>query len=453
MARDGKLIGHTLAKAASTMWQSQGVESAISFVNKINDDYERLLIRFVWLGEASDPAHRSSIDLGSNEKEQLLRGPVVITQIEGPDLDYVYTFVALHGPEETNAAALEIRESFAPASRFVRISGLRLAAFFGIIILSTSAMMWALGTMLVSRPIAQLSKKAKQIASGDFSGVAIVKGRDEIASLAADINTMSSKLLEARTLLDQETAAKIKAVEQLRHADRLATIGTLASGLAHELGTPLNVLKGRLQMATANLSPDTDLYENLEVSAEQTQKMTGIISQLLDFSRSRTSHRESVDIATITQRAIRTLAPFAAKRHALLKFSSDGSPAVANVDATQIEQVVTNLLLNAIQSMESAGDILVGLDTQMLCHPDKKDEPAVSYLHLSVHDSGQGIDPTSAEQIFDPFFTTKDVGEGTGMGLSIAYGIVKDHGGWIDVQSQPGNGSCFSVFLPCEALS
>jgi signal transduction histidine kinase len=452
MTRDGKVIGHPLAKAVSTMWRSQGLDRATTFVNEINDDYERLVIRFVWLGESRNPAYQTSVELSNHEREQLLRGPLVITRTAGPDPDYIYTFVSLQGPEGSDPAALEMRESFAPASKFIRISGLRLAAFFGVIILSTSGIMWILGTVLVARPIAQLSKKAKQIANGDFAGIAVVKGSDEIASLAADINTMSSKLSEARTLLDQETSAKIKAVEQLRHADRLATIGTLASGLAHELGTPLNVLNGHLQLTTAAIPANSPLKENIEICAEQTKKMTTIIGQLLDFSRSRTPNREWVDITTIAQRAIRTLAPFAGKRHALIKFSSDCSSAAASVDATQIEQVITNLLLNAVQSMDAGGEILVTLSKLTLPDGEQKGDAANNYIQLSVHDSGRGIDPVDAEQIFDPFFTTKEVGEGTGMGLSIAYGIVKDHGGWIDMQSRPGRGSCFSVYLPDEVV-
>lgn len=453
MKNDGMLVGVTIAKAAANIWMARGVEAAIAFVDDVDEDYANFQIRFVKLPSlTADEPHAPLITISPTDQRRLLDGPLVINRATEAERDYLYTYVPIQSPDGSHAA-VEIRESFAQATQFVQVSGIRLALMLAVIILSTAGVMWMLGILLVARPIARLSEKAKQIAQGDYSGHAVVSGGDEIASLATDINTMSDRLHETRLLLDEETAARIHAIEQLRHADRLTTLGTLSTGLAHELGTPLNVLSGRLQLCMTDHELTPELQEHVEIAVEQTQKMAAIISQLLDFSRARTPTRERSDLNALSQRVIRTLAPFAMRRQTILKFSSQGSSAVAHVDATQIEQVITNLLLNAIQSMEdSGGEILLGVDTKVCAHPEASAGPRLPHIHVWVRDSGLGISSDDAERMFDPFFTTKDVGKGTGMGLSIAYGIVKEHGGWIDVETEIGEGSCFSVYLPYEAL-
>jgi signal transduction histidine kinase len=257
---------------------------------------------------------------------------------------------------------------------------------------------------------------------------------------------MTNELQRTQKLLQEETAARLCTLEQLRHADRLTTIGTLASGVAHELGTPLNVVSEQVNLLQPTL-PSQEIQQVRAALREQVDKMAKIVRQLLSFSRKRIPEKSTVDLHEILGKTIRMLTPFGEKRNITIQFLHDRDSAFANVDGSQIEQVFTNLLVNAIQAM-NGGEIVVGVTTNDVKNsgfPDSRPEP---HRCIFVKDYGIGMSPVEMQQIFDPFYTTKTPEQGTGMGLSIAHGIVKDHKGWISVASGPGEGTCFSVFLP-----
>lgn len=238
-------------------------------------------------------------------------------------------------------------------------------------------------------------------------------------------------------LLAQRTSAHVATVDQLRHRDRLALVGQIASGLAHELGTPLNIVDGR-----ARLMGDTDLTP-VERSAhvrsilEQTERMTRIIRQLLDFARRRGPDIGRVDVHELCGRVLELLRPLASKRAVELKLLPAEGDCAAAVDYNHIQQAITNLVMNAVQAMPDGGNVTVricGLTGEALI--------------LSVSDTGMGIAEEHVARIFEPFFTTQGAGQGTGLGLSITEGIVKDHGGTIEVTSKVGCGSRFTLRLP-----
>jgi signal transduction histidine kinase len=142
------------------------------------------------------------------------------------------------------------------------------------------------------------------------------------------------------------------------------------------------------------------------------------------------------------------LRALAEKHKAQLCFIPDSDPAVVEVDAAQFQQVLTNLIVNAIQAMPAGGKVDIHVRRQTSRAPDSTDDRQQACCAIEVRDQGMGIAVENMQHLFEPFFTTKGVGEGTGLGLSIAYGIVREHGGWIDVTSRPNEGSCFTVFLP-----
>ena len=179
--------------------------------------------------------------------------------------------------------------------------------------------------------------------------------------------------------------------------------------------------------------------------------MTKIIRQLLDFARASTPHKAAVDLRQVVGQTVDLLRPLAEKRNVELRLAAGGEPAVAEIDAGQIQQVLTNLIVNAVEAMPGGGKADIAVRSQAACPPDGGDARPSSYYAVEVRDEGVGIAEEHVWRLFEPFFTTKDVGEGTGLGLSIAYGIVQEHGGWIDVTSRPGAGSCFVVFLPAGA--
>jgi len=155
------------------------------------------------------------------------------------------------------------------------------------------------------------------------------------------------------------------------------------------------------------------------------------------------------DLFVVAQQTIAMLAPLSAKHDVSLSLVERRGEALAEVDAAQMEQVLTNLIVNGVQSMKPRGGTLrVAIGVERASPPPEHEGAAGEYLSIRVEDEGAGIAERDLPHVFEPFFTTKDVGEGSGLGLSVAYGIVREHGGWIEVQSEVEKGSAFTVFLP-----
>ena len=234
------------------------------------------------------------------------------------------------------------------------------------------------------------------------------------------------------------------AVSQLRHAERLNVIGTLAAGVAHEIGTPLDVITLSAQrLADRQLAP-TRVDELIGKIVGQSAKIGAIVRHLLEFGRRASTERTEIGLGDLARRTVELVAS-AANRYRCAIEVADGTPARVSANASELEQVVSNLLLNAMQAMPQGGTVRVTTGTVMRRVADGADRPFAS---LTVADEGTGIEAADLPHIFDPFFTTKPSGEGTGLGLSVSYGIVTDLGGAIEVQSQRGRGTTFTVLLP-----
>jgi len=258
---------------------------------------------------------------------------------------------------------------------------------------------------------------------------------------------MCEHLAETNQQLASATEARIATLEQLRHADRLKTVGQLASGVAHELGTPLNVIAGRAKMIAQRIVEGDDVLDNARIVAEQAARITTIIRQLLDFSRRRGPSLGAHDLRPIAARTAELLGSMARKRGVTLSVEKPDAALPAEVDPAQLQQVLTNLVLNGLQAMPEGGHLTIRVGRHHAVPPADLGGDAADFAAITVEDEGAGIAPENLTHIFEPFFTTKDVGEGTGLGLSVAWGIVRDHGGWIDVESEPGRGSRFTVLL------
>jgi signal transduction histidine kinase len=226
----------------------------------------------------------------------------------------------------------------------------------------------------------------------------------------------------------------------LQHANRLATVGQLAAGLAHELGTPLQVVAGRAKAIATGKTEGAPAREAGAVILGQAQRMTKIIRGLLDFARRRPAERQPVELGELAAETVRVLEPMAHKRSVELALEVKGSAPV-EVDRMQLQQALTNLVVNAMQAVPEGGHVTV------------RAERARALAALIVDDDGPGISKQAQARVFEPFFTTKDVGEGSGLGLAIADGLVRENGGWIDVSSEEGHGARFSIFLPCQPVA
>lgn len=277
--------------------------------------------------------------------------------------------------------------------------------------------------------LVSLRKATKKVAHGDFTPIDYDRRKeDEISSLIQDFNKMISEI-ESRQ-------------EQLLRTRRLAAIGTFSSGIAHELNNPLNNI---------SLTADTlyDEYDSLDPAEgkeliveiiDQTDRASSVVKNLLDFCREAIPEQQNLNIKEViegTAKVIRN--QFRLASVWLEDYLPDSLPPVRG-NKNELQQVFLNLFLNSIHAMPEGG----------LIHLDGGEEPK-GYIRIGVNDTGSGISAEKIEHIFDPFYTTKPVGQGTGLGLSIVYGIVKKHGGYIEVRSKDKQGTTFSIFLPIAA--
>jgi two-component system, NtrC family, sensor kinase len=351
------------------------------------------------------------------------------------------------------AAVLRITGSLAAEHRYIRASRRRAmvstVAALGLGVFAVSI----LGVLIIGRPTKALVDKARRVGRGDFSKPLWFRQRDELGELATEINAMTDGLATARIRLEAESHARVAAVEQLRHADRLMTVGSLAAGIAHELGTPLNVIEGRARMIETGDAQGAEIADSARIVVEQSRRITAIIRQLLDFARRGNRARAQIDLLQLGLETTQLLLPAARKADVTLIGPLATNPIVTSIDDGQIMQVLTNLMINSIHATPPGGRVTIELDIVMAAGPGPSREPH-RVARIRVADTGAGMDAMTRERMFEPFFTTKDVGRGTGLGLAVVHGIIADHDGWIVVDSTLGVGTTIDVHLPIiEATS
>ncbi len=438
-ARDLRTLGRAVARAATHVMRVEGPEAAQRLVAAARDPRSSMTLRWVWLdGGAPAPAPA----LGA--ARQALRDGQAVT-LRTPAGLYGWSPVPGARPAAVELLADQTDERSYLRETIVRqvLSALAMALVAAILAV-------LLGQRLLGRPVAQLIDKARRIGSGDLESPRLPVSLDELGELAAEVNSMCDRLREARSRLTAEATARIEALEQLRHADRLTTVGRLASGIAHELGTPLQVVAGRARMITTGESTGDDAVRDARIVVEQSTRMTQIIRQLLDFARrggsTSAASRQEIRLAGVCTRVLELLEPMARGRGVTLV--APAGDATVSADAAALEQAVTNLVVNAVEASRQGTTVRLSVEGLAGRNPDLSGAGPLPCSCVVVEDEGSGITPDDLDRVFEPFFTTKDVGEGTGLGLSVAHGIAREHGGWIAAESTPGKGSRFTLYLP-----
>jgi signal transduction histidine kinase len=447
MGSDHGALGGWLARAVERLWATEGEAGVISFLGRSGGN-DRLKVRWVRLDAPEGDPRRP---LAKPEAlEAVIRGEtVVLKQSTGADQQAVQTYVPVSvGP----LAAIEIRELLTQQREYVRGTIRSELITTMTLVIVSGGIALALGVAVIGRPIRRLVGKTRRIGAGDLSGRIELRQQDEIGELASEIDTMCELLQQANDKAASEAAARLAAVEQLRHADRLNTVGKLASGIAHQLGTPLNVVTGRSELIVEEYSAETPAHKHATAIGEEAARMTTIIRQLLDFARRRRAHTCPQDLLPMLEATLGMLAPLAEKRRVSLVLEQV-ERLVARADSGLLQQALINLVMNGIQSMPQGGQITMSLRQERLKPPLDHDRDEADYVRIDVSDEGTGVPAEVIDHVLDPFFTTKPIGEGTGLGLSVAYGIVQEHDGWIGVESEVGRGSRFSIFLPLESMA
>jgi signal transduction histidine kinase len=228
---------------------------------------------------------------------------------------------------------------------------------------------------------------------------------------------------------------------QIAQADKLASLGQLSAGVAHEINNPMGIILGYTQLLLREESPDSEKHSDLKIIEKHVKNCKAIVEDLLSFSRSSKTEEKKHKIHEIIDEVLNFVKQHAKVEHLEIIRKYDEEVPVILLDEKKIKQVFINLIMNASHAIGGSGTIEIRTNY---------DQPNES-IQVQVSDSGHGISKANMKRIFDPFFTTKPTGEGTGLGLSVSYGIIKNHGGEITVESEPGEGSTFTVILPVKS--
>lgn len=292
----------------------------------------------------------------------------------------------------------------------------------------------AISAVVVSRkftaPLESLSAAVRKIAKGDFDVKVDISSRDEIGQLADSFNNMANELLERERSLKSAQLALVQ-------SEKMAAVGTLSAGLAHEVKNPLSAVLGYAQLAKRKLSQPDVIKKHLDIIENETRRCNEIIGNLMQFSRQEKGEFTDVTINEVVEKSVGIVDHQLGLKnvHVNMKLAPDIPEIIGN--SNQLQQVLMNLAINAQQAMEPDGgtvDIATYFDNDN--------------VYISVSDTGPGISEEVVEKIFEPFFTTKAAGEGTGLGLSVTYGIIRDHKGDIRVERADSGGARFVIALP-----
>lgn len=307
---------------------------------------------------------------------------------------------------------------------------------------------------IVTRPLSMLAEGMNKLSMGDMEQRIRISSKDEIGLLAGSFNSMAEELKEYKEKMEnwtksledevqKKTAEIVRAQEQLINAEKLASLGRMAAGVAHELNSPLTGIVTFAHLMLKRIPQEnTQDIEDLKVIIDQAERCSRIVRGLLGFSRKTASEKSKVDMNILLESTLSMVRNQAKFHNIAFDVSLEkGIPEVA-ADPNQIQQVFLNLLINSADAMEERGGVTIA--SRMVKDNGSK------FIEIEFTDTGPGIPEDIRGKIFEPFFTTKPEGKGTGLGLSVSYGIIKKHGGQIFVKSGPAEGASFFIRLPIE---
>jgi len=279
----------------------------------------------------------------------------------------------------------------------------------------------------VIRPLARITREAEAVARGAFERITPYgDDKNEIHHLVAAVNRMVGELEKRR--------------EQLVQSRKIASIGTLTAGIAHEINNPINNISLILEslLEDEQTMDDAERRRLYQEAMDQADRASEIVKNLLEFSRASHPRMEETRLEEVVDKTFRLVKNELDLHHIrfVKEVNCDFPP--LQLDKGGLQQVLLNLFMNGIQAMEKGGELKAVIRAA--------ETPAEA--RIDIVDTGPGISPEHISQVFDPFFTTKKVGVGTGLGLSVSYNIIKKSGGRMEVDSRPGQGACFSIFLP-----
>jgi two-component system NtrC family sensor kinase len=357
----------------------------------------------------------------------------------------------VHPKEEKILGFVESTMSLALLDEATLKQGLALTAY---VIVFITAISFSLGIILykiVSKPVGELTRGMEKVAAGNLDYSVPIKSGDEMGMLATTFNSMIKDLKSAQDqrelwtqTLEEEVRKKTEEIQDthasLVQTEKLASLGRMAAGVAHEINNPLTGIVTFAHLMKNNAPADSPEAEDLNIIIEQAERCAKIIKNLLTFARATPSEKGDININDLLNRTIYMVRNQAKFHNIKFDINLDGSQLVTLGDASQFQQIFLNMFINASDAMNKRGTIRVA--TRIVPVDNRK------FAEIEFTDNGTGIPDEILGKLFEPFFTTKPVGKGTGLGLSVSHGIVKHYGGHIHVKSTVGKGTSFFVRLP-----
>ncbi|MEJ2695246.1 MAG: ATP-binding protein [Candidatus Sulfobium sp.] len=360
----------------------------------------------------------------------------------------------VHRKSQKILGLVQANLSLAFMDKSMKEQGIAITVYILIFLFIISIVLCTILWNFVSTPVSMLAQGMQKVADGDLDYHVEINTKDEMGELASAFNEMTSDLKAAKNelvewgnTLEKKVQEKTEAIRmaqaQLIHSEKLASLGRMAAGVAHEINSPLTGIVTFGHLLLKRLPQDTEEREDVEVIIEQANRCSNIIKGLLGFARASAAEKAPVNINDVLSHSlniVRNKADFFD-----IKLITDLDPALSRVkaDASQLQQVFLNMIMNAADAIEGKGTITVSTRNV--------NEDDMDYVEIEFHDTGPGISDENLAKIFEPFFTTKPVGKGTGLGLAVSHGIIREHGGKIDVKTWPGEGTSFLVRLPAYA--
>lgn len=359
----------------------------------------------------------------------------------------------VHSEEQEILGFVEADLSLALLDEALFKQGLALTAYVFIFVLAASISLGVILYKIVSKPVSKLAHGMEKVADGNFDYSVPVKSVDEMGRLATTFNSMIKDLKAARDqreswtqTLEAEIAKQTEEIQKtyasLAQTEKLASLGRMAAGVAHEINNPLTGVVTFAHLMLKRVPPDSLDAEDLKVIIEQTERCAKIIKNLLTFSRATPSEKGEININNVLSRTIYMVKNQVKFHNIKFNVNLDNAQFITLGDASQFQQICLNMFLNAADAMKDRGEVTI--TTRKITENNK------SYAEIEFTDTGSGIKEQDLPKLFEPFFTTKPVDKGTGLGLSVSHGIVKHLGGEIKVKSIVGKGTSFFVRIPLK---
>ncbi len=360
-----------------------------------------------------------------------------------------------HGKEQHLLGVIEANLSLALLDSSIKRQGIAITVYVLAFIVVISVVLCTIIWNFISTPVSKLAEGMELVAGGNLDHHIDMHQRDEIGELAKAFNSMTDDLKKAKTELvewgntlerkvKEKTEAMQRAQEQLIHSEKLASLGRMAAGVAHEINSPLTGIVTFGHLLQKKFPPGTEEREDIDVIIDQANRCSTIIKGLLGFARSTAAQKKATDITDILAASLNILRNKADFFNIKIVTDFDPNIRLVTADASQLQQVFLNMITNAADAMEGKGSLTVS--SRMVA------EGGTDFVEAEFRDTGPGMDDETLEKIFEPFFTTKPVGKGTGLGLAVTHGIIQEHGGKIIVHSKIGEGTSFRIRLPATEV-